>query len=207
MKLAHWATVVGVLASELHPEIAIPEARRRQIRFTRTGQPNFYSTFFIWTSDVLDGVQSSFFRVAGTDVTDEAKIGWYHLLHAGPLVAISASPDLYGRVARVLEEHQIRTVLGAFSSNVVYVPRGFAESARTGSGAPTHERVHELGPVMLGTGLKYMKTENGAELLDLSEGLKVSNSDFSFHFEGRLIDVRDQLDLRYLDSVFACEAD
>lgn len=126
MKFAHWATVAGVLSSELHSEILIPEARRREIRFTRTGQPNFYSTFFIWTSDVLNSLQSSFFLVAGSDVQDEASIGWFHLLHAGPLVALSASPHLHGRIARVLEEHQMRTVLGAFSSNSVYVPEGLS---------------------------------------------------------------------------------
>ena len=206
MKLAHWATVVGVLASELHREILIPEARRREIRFTRTGQPNFYSTFFIWTSDVLNSLQSSFFRVAGSDVQDEASIGWFHLLHAGPLVALSASPDLYGRIARVLEEHQMRTVLGAFSSNIVYVPEGFSGAARTGEGAPTHEEVHRLGPVMLGTGVSYVETDNGADLLDLSAGLTISESDFSFNFDGRLVDVREDLDLTYLDSVFGSEA-
>lgn len=205
MKLAHWATVVAALSSELHPEIALPEMRRREIRFTRTGQPTFYSTFFIWAADVLQSLQTSLFRVTPEDATDEASIGWFHLLHAGPLAAISASPNLFGRIARVLEEQEIRTVLGALSSNIIYVPRGFEEAARTGVGAPTHQQVHQLGPVMLGSDLSYKQTENGAELLDLSAGLKFSDTDFSFDFEGRLIDVRDELQLDYLASVFATE--
>lgn len=52
---------------------------------------------------------------------------------------------------------------------------------------------------MLGTGLSYVETDNGAELLDLSAGLTVSESDFSFNFDGRLVDVREDLDLAYLD--------
>jgi hypothetical protein len=202
MKLAHWATVVGALSSELHSGIAIPVRRRREIRFTRTGQPSYYSTFFIWTADFLNSFQIDLFRFMGENVDDEASIGWFHLLHAGPLVAISASPDLYGRIARVLEEQGIRTVLGALSSNVIYVPRGFHEAAQTGLGVATHQQVHDLGPVMLGTDLKYVTTANGTELVDLSSGLQLSNADYSFHFEGRLKDVRDQLELDHLAAVF-----
>jgi hypothetical protein len=127
------------------------------------------------------------------------------LLHAGPIVAVSASPELYGRIARVLDENQMRTVLGAFSSNIIYVPRGFAEAAQSGLGAPTHREVHQLGPVMLGTDLNYVQTEHGAELLDLSAGLKLSESDSSFDFEDRLIDIREELDLGHLASAFSDE--
>ena len=198
MKLAHWATVVGALSSELIPSITIPIERRREIRFTRTGQPSYYSTFFIWTCDYLDSLQTDLFRVAGGDDQNESAVAVVPHPARWPAGRYLASPDLFGRVAAVLEERHVRAALGAFSSNIVYVPQGFAEAAKTGAELPSHQQVHESRPVMLGTNLRYAETPNGIDLLDLSGGLKVSDVDFSYNFEGLLIDVRSQLELDYM---------
>lgn len=196
-KLAHWATVVGALSSELYHHVEIPVALRREIRNTATGQPTYYSTYFIWTNDYLESLETSFFRVIAADDA----IHWFHVLHAGPLVAISSTPLLGSRIARVLEENGIQSVLGLISSNLVYTARGLREAAEKGVGRPTHKQVHDLLPVLLETDSAYIRTK-GTEVLDLSGGLKFRNVDLSFDFSDRLTDVRDQLDLDYLDGAF-----
>lgn len=188
LKLAHWATVVAALSSKFHGRISVPVAMRREIRIAQ-GQPDYYATFFVWACDELRSVSSSFFRVAGSDPEDESKIGWYHFLHAGPMVAISCTPSLYGRVARVLCDANIYSVIGCLADSVVYMPRKFGDTMKA-LRFPSHYDVHQLGPIMLGAKLSYAVAKNQTDLLDLTKGLTLSSADFSFDFEGLLFDYR-----------------
>ncbi|MFC6022913.1 hypothetical protein ACFP2T_43030 [Plantactinospora solaniradicis] len=188
LRLAHWATVVAALASQLHVRIEIPVAMRREIR-RAPGQPDFYATYFVWTSEHLDSVTTSFFRVAAKNPDSDLPVGWYHFLHVGPMVAISCTPQLYGRVARVLRDAGVDAVLGCLGDTVLYVPREFG-AAMQELRFPSHDVVQELGWSMLGSGRSYTVAKNQLKLLDLSGGLVFADTDLSFDFEGMLFDFR-----------------
>lgn len=201
-KLAHWSTVLGILSSELHPVIEIPAARRYEVRYTPTGQPVNYATFFIWTRDYFPSLQSDFFRVVSDDSMGDDSVHWFHVLHAGPIVLVSTSPFLVSRIAKVLGDKGVQSVLGALSSNLVYVPPGLVEACAEGTGMPSHSELHDLLPTIVNSGLQYVETR-GSQVIDLTRGLEFKSVDFSFDFEDRLRDVRDQLDLKYLEGLFS----
>lgn len=206
-KLAHWAVVLSALSSEVTSHIEVPVSHRRTIRFTRTGQPENYSTHFIWTNDYFQSLESSFIRSVYEESSDDDAVQWFHVLYAGPLVAISATPDFGPRIARVLEENGINSVLGTFSSNLVYTPRGLREVALTGKGMPTHEKIRQILPTVLNADIGYIRT-TGSEVLDLSGGINFNKVDLSFDFTDLLQDKKDELDLTYLDGLFPkCDCD
>lgn len=200
-KLAHWASIVGALSSELFSELDIPRVRRREIRYTRTGQAKDQSTYFIWTADYLESVQADLYRAVVGDPNGIESVSWFSVLHAGPLVIISASRHFAPRVARLLEEGGIESVIGAISSNVVYAARGLEHAALGVTDLPTHAEVQAVERLVAGAELKFVKT-SGSDVADLSAGLNVVTQNLNFDFGDRLTDVRDQLDLEYLREVF-----
>ena len=200
-KLAHWASVVGALSSELFSQLEIPLEHRNAIRRTRTGQAKDHSTYFIWTADYLESIELALYRGATLDVNGAESASWFSVLRSGPLVIISASEFYGARVARLLREHEIGSVLGALSSNLLYVSPGLEEAARGSRGRPTHADVQRVERVVAGSALKFVKTR-GSELVDFSAGLTMVTEDLGFDFTDCLGDVRDQIDLKYLQEVF-----
>ena len=200
-KLAHWASLVGALSSELFPYLEIPVEHRRAIRDAKTGQAKGHSTYFIWTADYIESIQMDLYRGVVRDDNGVDSVSWFSVLHSGPLVVITVSELLGPRTARVLSEHEIESVLGAFSSNILYVSRGLEEAARGGKGRPIHEDVVKAVRLVAGADLKFVKTR-GSELADLSRGVEIVKADLTFDFGDSLRDVSDSLDLRYLREVF-----
>lgn len=195
-KLAHWSVVVGALASELIPHLDIPIEHRRAIRFTRTGQPADFSTHFIWTLDDLPGVEMDLVRFAGeTDIEDPVR--WCFVLHIGCLVIVSASPSFGSRVSKVLHSGGIHSVVAAISSNIVYLPQEVRRASVEGVLTPSHETMRELHSELFAPATEYLETK-GRPVLDLHGAIGRTVNDFTFDYEGTLVDMRDQLDLSYL---------
>jgi hypothetical protein len=189
LKLAHWSVVISVLSSELHPGLGIPRSLRREVRHAPC-LPRGYATYFVWTGQDLRSIQMDLFRVVDEKSDGESGVHWYHLLHAGPMVAISCSPDLFARVPRAFAEAGIHSVLGCLGETVIYIPHQFKEAMSAGD-FPTHQAVHDLSPGIVAGGRSFSATANEMDLLDLSGGLIFSRTDSSFDFSGMLFDYRD----------------
>jgi len=188
LTLAHWAVVISALSSELYPALQIPKNQRREIRES-PGLPNAYSTFFIWTEDYLRSSQLDLYRAVLSASRSQSDVHWSNLLHAGYIVIIAATPDISGRIARVLAEADIHSALGFIGPTLVYVPDGWS-SAMTAGPRPTHQTVHDLGPIILGGNRSFTSAPNGQDMLDLSAGLQPVETEMSFDFSGHLFDYR-----------------
>ena len=198
-KLAHWAVVVGALTSALFPQLTIPVEHRRAIRQTRTGQPRDFSTHFIWTDDYLPGFMFDIYRLEADSL--EEPVRWYSVMHAGRLATISGSPFVGYRISEVLRDANIHGILGAFSSNIAYAPTRSGVSPSTSLALPSHATVKQLHPEIGAPGARYAKTR-GSLVLDF-EGIAVSDASMTaFDYGDSLTDVRDHLDLSYLDGAF-----
>ena len=189
LPLAHWAVVFSALSSELYPALDIPRSHRRAIR-EATSLPPEYSVFVVWTSDYLASVETNLYRSVSSPKKDnEPDIVWVNFLQSGPAAVITATPDLSGRVARVLAESAIHSALGFIGETLVYVPDGWATAMTTGP-RPTQQEVHDLGPTIGGSG-QLATAPNGQDMLDLTGGLQSASLDMSFDFAGRLHDYRE----------------
>lgn len=188
LALAHWAVVLSALSSELYPALQIPKNQRQEIRES-PGMPYAYSTFFVWTSEYLRSIQLDLYRAVLSRSRSQADVHWSNLLHAGNVVMITATPDISGRIARVLAEAYISSVLGFIGPTLVYVPDGSWTAMAEGP-RPTHQAVHDLGPAIFGSRRSFMSAPNGQELLDLSAGLQVAEPKMAFDFSGHLFDYR-----------------
>ncbi|MDR6639459.1 hypothetical protein [Paenarthrobacter nitroguajacolicus] len=194
-KLAHWSVVLGALSSELVPRLIVPEQHLHAIRRTGTGQPKDFSTHFVWTLDYLPTFQMDIVRFA-SDADCKAPVRWCFVLQVGWLVIITASPDFGGRVSKVLHDAGFHGVLGAISSNLVYSPTKFQDASH-GILVPSHQRMQELQTELFAPAEKYLPTK-GRPVIDMASATERTEIDLSFDYEGKLIDVRDQLDQTYL---------
>jgi hypothetical protein len=188
LALAHWAVVLSALSSELYPALQIPKNQRREIRES-PGLPYAYSTFFVWTSEYLRSIQLDLYRAVSAATHSQPDVHWSNLLHAGQAVMITATPDISGRIARVLTEASIHCVLGFIGPTLVYVPDGWS-TAMTAGPRPTHQAVHDLAPIIFGGNRSFTSAPNGQDMLDLSAGLHVVDTEMSFDFAGHLFDYR-----------------
>lgn len=189
LNLAHWCVVISVLSSELHPGLVIPRPLRREVRHAPC-LPHGYATYFVWTGQDLRSIQMDLFRVADENSDGESGVHWYNLLHAGPMAAISCSPELLGRVPRVLAEAGIHSVLGCLGETVIYIPRQFKVAMSSGD-FPGHQAIHDLSPNIVTERQSFSMTPNHISLLNLSDDLIFSRPDRSFDFSGMLFDYRD----------------
>ncbi|MDQ0823863.1 hypothetical protein QFZ60_000036 [Arthrobacter sp. B2I5] len=186
-KIAHWAVVFAALSSELHPKLQIPPSHRQAIR-QGTLIPDGYSTYVVWTKEHLVTVQSDLYRAVSAS-TNDSEVHWFHLLHLGSVVLITATPGLTPRVARVLNEANIHSALGFIGDSFVYVPQEFQRAMTEGHRAE-HQELFALGPKIGNEASAFITTSNGIQVLDLSEGMQFGVADFSFDFGGQLFDYR-----------------
>lgn len=200
-RLAHWSTVVGVLATQTGAQFDVPVEHRRVIRFTTTGQPQYFGTHFIWTLDTHPGVKFDFMRFEIGPDAEEREVSWYSALHAGPIVMISAEFTVHTMIARELHDSGIESYLGTVSSNLVCIPNTIRTGRRSSAGlvTPSHYSVQETYRKVAGRDAEYVETHGGS---------LVSLDDWRWHhpkmfdYGDTLVDVRSQLDLSYLDGVF-----
>ena len=111
-RLAHWATIVGALATQTGPRFDVPVEHRRQIRFTRTGQPRDFGTHLILTLDTYPGTQFDFMRFETEPGSTDGGVSWFSALHAGPVVIISAEFRVNTMIARELHYSGFESYLG-----------------------------------------------------------------------------------------------
>lgn len=200
-RLAHWSTIVGALATQTGSRFDVPVEHRRMIRFTRTGQPVDFGTHFIWTLDSYPGVQFDFMRLEFAPASEGPAASWYSAFHAGPLVMISAEFTVNTMIARELHHSGFQSYLGTVSSNLLWVPGGFRTRARPPAGliCPSHRAVQETYRKVAGPDATYIKTQ-GSSLVSIEE--KKYTYTQPFDYQDGLVDMRSELDLRYLDGVF-----
>lgn len=199
-RLAHWATIVGALATQTGPSFDVPVDHRRQIRFTRTGQPREFGTHFIWTLDTYPGTQFDFMRFEVDSSANEAGVSWFSALHAGPVVMISAEFVVNAGIARELHHSGIESYLGTVSSNLLCIPDAVrsGRSVVPGLMSPSHFAVQELYRKLAGPNVSYVDT-HGSSLV--STDTKTWTHPEAFDYDGTLVDMRSQVDLSYLDGV------
>lgn len=190
LSVAHWAVVHTALSSELYPSMHIPEAHRTAIR-SSPGLPPEYWVFCVWTSDYLAGMQTDLYRGTTYSFSPDPQVHWVGTLHAGAVVLVTASPDIGPRVARLLDEAEVGSVLGLVGEEMVYIPREWKTAMTTGP-RPSHEMVHDLGQrIFGGSHGGYVPASNGQELLDLAAGLQPIDVPMNFDLSGRLFDYRE----------------
>ncbi|WP_232828852.1 hypothetical protein, partial [Kribbella monticola] len=187
LKLAHWAVVLGALSSELYPKLVIPPDQRDLIR--KAGQlPSEFSTFFVWLGESLTGLQMDLYRGVAVRPGGE-EVNWVSVLHAGPIVMISATPGITPRIARVLGDAGIDSALGFIGETMVYIPSKF-QAAMSADNTLTHQRVHDLGTQYFGGQRVFTTAANGVAIMDLSHGVKMEDADMSYDFTAQLFDYR-----------------
>ena len=198
-RLAHWSTVVAGLSSELFPKISFPDDHAHAIRYTATGQPDEFTTHFIWTKNYLPSISIDLFRFESRSNQPKA-IDWSFVLHAGPLVLISSGPSMGPRVSRVLDAQGINCLIGVISSNLVYLPTEFEDAAEKGIGRPTHAEIETVYSEIFNPGVAFIETK-GRPVFDVN-GRPSPNLEHSFDYQGKLSDRRHEVDLSYLDMAF-----
>ncbi|TDP31471.1 hypothetical protein [Nocardia ignorata] len=201
-RLAHWSIVVGALATQTGTRFDVPVEHRRQIRFTATGQPQYFGTHFIWTLDTYPGVQFDYMRFDARSEAGERGVSWYSALHAGPLVMVSAEFVLNTMIARELHHSGIESYLGTVSSNLVCIPEALRTGRRqsaVGSVSPSHGAVQELYRKVAGPDVEYVPT-HASSLASMDEWKEHPSA--TFDYGDTLVDMRSELDLSYLDGVF-----
>jgi hypothetical protein len=201
-KLAHWATVVGALATQTGGRFDVPVEHRRMIRFTRTGQPADFGTHFIFTSDDYPAAQFDFMRFEIGEDAEEREVSWYSALHAGPVVMVSAELTVNTMIARELHHSEYQSYLGTVSSNLLCIPDAIRKGLWQRAGgliAPSHHAAQQTYRKVAGRDATYLDTK-GEPLVAIDE-MKWSYPE-GFNYEDTLVDVRDQLDLSYLEGVF-----
>ncbi|WP_458689027.1 hypothetical protein [Nocardia tengchongensis] len=201
-RLAHWSIVVGALATQTGARFDVPVEHRRKIRFTATGQPQYFGTHFIWTSDIYPGVQFDFMRFEAGPEVEEHEVSWYCALHAGPLVMISAESMVNTMIARELHHSGIESYLGTVSSNLVCIPN-VIRTGRWGTSdglvSASHHTVQETYRKVAGPHVEYVDT-HGSSLASVGE--RKWRHPEKFDYRDTLVDMRAELDLSYLDGIF-----
>jgi len=201
-RLAHWATIVGALATQTGPSFDIPVEHRREIRFTRTGQPRNFGTHLILTLDTYPGTQFDFMRFESEPGATDGGASWFSALHAGPVVIVSAEFTVNTMIARELHYSGFESYLGAVSSNLACIPPAIRNGRALvpGLNCPTHFAVQTMCRSLAGPDVSYVDTAHGGSLV--STDTKTWTHPKPFDYDGTLVDMRSQLDLSYLDGVF-----